>query len=352
LSSPTRVHLGAALAGTLSVFVAACGGGAGSDDPAPPLTIRVPTDQPTIAAAIAAAPSGYTILIAKGRYRGPQNTDLNLRGLSLQIRGDGRADEVIIDCEGLSRFVSFDTTDGAISSLTIRNCNLGFDGAVYALNASPSVVGNIFDTTLPGTALQGPAVFGFSSSARIEKNYFRGIRCDDQFNQAVVAFVNSSSPVISNNLFVGNPCRAVAMTLPEGPSPTVVNNTMVDNRAGIYIDRRVSTSAHWYANNLIVGNERGLEVVFEFQPRADDLVDIWRNNLMFTNASDYVGTADLTGRAGNLQVDPLLAAPPSDLRLTPSSPARDAGQSVRAPLDDFDGRVRSGTIDIGAFEYP
>jgi hypothetical protein len=311
--------------------------------------VRVPIDFPNIAAAITAAPDGFTVLLAKGLYTGAQNTNLNFAGKQLKLRSADGPDGVTIDCEGKSRFITFDHSEDArssISGLTVRNCGFSFEveGGIYVLGAAPLISGNVFENT------SGTTIFGFNGSPVIEKNVFRNTACDDQFIFGVVAFVNSSSPYIANNIFVGNQCRAINMTLPEGAAPVVVNNTIVGNRAGIYIDRRVSTALHWYSNNLIAGNERGIDAVLEFSPLTDDLAAVWQNNLVFGNIQDYLGTLDLTGQQGNLRVDPLFVSAPGNLRLKPGSPAANSGNPLHAPNDDFDGRPRSGVVDIGAFE--
>jgi hypothetical protein len=103
---------------------------------------------------------------------------------------------------------------------------------------------------------------------------------------------------------------------------------------------------------LIVGNERGMEAASEYPPRAGDLAGVWQNNLLFGNGVDYFGTADITGQQGNIRADPLLVEAPSNLRIAPWSPARNAGGERNAPVNDFDHRSRDGAVDIGAFETP
>jgi serine protease len=315
------------------------------------MTIRVPTDQPTIAAAIASAPDGYTVLVAPGLYSGMGNRDLNFAGKRLDLRGAADPSSVVIDCEGLARLITFDHAEdnrSGVSGLTVRNCGVDDQGALYMLGAAPTISGNVFDSTM---SVSGAQLFGFNGSPNVQKNLFRNTQCDDQHLSGVLAFVNGSSPYIANNVFVGNQCRSVNMSIPEGMTPMVVNNTMVGNRAGIYIDRRVSTASHWYSNNLIVGNERGVEVSFEFSPRSDDLASIFQTNIVFGNATDYLGTTDLTGRSGNLRADPLFVTSPTNLRLAAGSPARGAGAALHAPADDFDGAPRGASFDIGAFQF-
>ncbi|MBL0730731.1 DUF1565 domain-containing protein [Piscinibacter sp. HJYY11] len=315
------------------------------------MTVRVPADQPTIAAAIASASDGYTVLVAPGLYSGAGNRDLNFGGKRLNLRGTGNPSGVVIDCEGLARLITFDHAEDSssgVSGLTVRNCGVDYQGALYILGAAPTISGNVFDSTI---AVSGAQLFGFNGSPNVQKNLFHNTQCDDQHLSGVLAFVNGSSPYIANNVFVGNRCRAVNMTIPEGVTPIVANNTMVGNRAGIYIDRRVSTASHWYSNNLIAGNERGVEVPFEFSPRSDNLASVFRANIVFGNATDYLGTADLTGQSGNLRADPLFVASPNNLRLASGSPAIGVGAELHAPADDFDGTPRSTPFDIGAFQF-
>lgn len=340
-----------------TLLLSGCGGGS-SDvptvDPAPSMTARVPADYSNIAAAIASAKSGYTILLADGIYTGSTNTNLNFGGKDLKLRSANGSASVVVDCQGESRFITFDSSEysnSSISGITVRNCGIDFFGAIYVRNASPSITDSIFENTVTSTPISGAAVFGAGGSPNIEKNLFRNTECDDLYLSGVLAFANSASPRVANNIFLGNRCRSINMSVPEGSAPIVVNNTMVGNRAGIYIDRRVSTATHWYSNNLIAGNERTMEVAFEFLPRTDDLASIWRNNLLFGNATDYLGTTDLTGAGGNLLADPRFVSYPADLRLMPASPAKDAGNPLHAPSGDYSGALRVGLPDIGAYEF-
>lgn len=354
LFCPMQVPAKYLLAVALSLLLASCGGDRATEpraEASPLMTIRVPADQPTIAAAITAASDGYTVLLAPGFYSGSANRNLNFAGKRLVLRGADDPSTVIVDCEGQARFFTFDHGEderSGIRGISVRNCGIDFQGAVYVIGASPTIEGNIFEGTI---ATEGASIFGFNGSPIIQKNIFRSTRCDDQFLSGVLSFVNASSPYIANNLFVGNQCRSVSMTLPDGAKPVVVNNTFVANRAGIYIDRGVSTALHWYANNLISGNERGLQVVFETQPRVDQLASVFQFNLVHGNTADYLGTADLSGQSGNLRADPVFVASPTDLHLAASSPARGAGTALRAPPDDFDGTPRVAPIDIGAYQF-
>ncbi|HWA73307.1 MAG TPA: choice-of-anchor Q domain-containing protein [Polyangiaceae bacterium] len=128
-----------------------------------------------------------------------------------------------------------------------------------------------------------------------------------------------------------------------------------NNRTGIYVDGRVPSTTQVYRNNLIIGGEVGLKVMFGSAPT-------WVNNLIFGSTVLVDGTADPTGQNGNLSAAPQLAnADGGDYRLTAASPAIDAGTHAFGALPQYDqqggARVVDGngdhvaTVDIGAYEY-
>ena len=69
-------------------------------------------------------------------------------------------------------------------------------------------------------------------------------------------------------------------------------------------------------------------------------------------APDSLVTSLLWGTGGNTSADPgFVDLAGGDYHLTAGSPAINAGTTIAAPTDDFDGALRDSAPDIGAFEY-
>jgi hypothetical protein len=123
--------------------------------PAAAGVIRVPADQPTLAAAIAAATAGDTVLVAPGTYSGAGNNDLDFAGKDLVLRSEAGAWATTIDCEQAGRAFRFhmgETNAAVVDGFTIKNGKMvGFDpaswgGAIACDESSPTILRCIFDT--------------------------------------------------------------------------------------------------------------------------------------------------------------------------------------------------------------
>ena len=303
-------------------------------------TIKVPADQPTIQAALDAAVAGDTVVVAPGTY--VENLDFG--GKDVALTTSGGAGATTLDANGATGVRL--GPGGSISGFTVTRASESFGAAIEVHGAGSVISQNVFEGNEQRAGGFGAAIGGNNASPIVARNLFRGNTCDSQFLSGVVAFVNGSSPRIQSNVFVDNPCRAINMTLPVGPTPVVVNNTIVGNAVGIRVDARVSTSAHTYRNNIVVDNDIGLDVDFGAAPP-------WDHNLVFGNAVDYSGVPSQTGANGNVSANPsFVDALGHDFRLQTGSPAIDAGSNVAIPAFDFGGGPARSTATVTAAPSP
>lgn len=304
--------------------------------------LRVPQDRATIQSAIDAAVDGDLIRVAPGTYR---ESLILAKSLTLEsTRGPARTTIVGIGPLTAQSIMRLGGPVATIRGFTFTNAAATPQG-IFVVGAGHTIEQNVFDGTdqVPGTS--GTAIYVFAGGgAKISRNIFLNHRCDFQSSSSVVTVSNGTPVLLLNNLFLNNACRAVSDT---GQALTAVNNTLVGNRVGF--DLRAFGDL---ANNIVVSGDQGIVVHTEFAPTL-------RHNLVSGNGVNYVGVADPTGTAGNLDTPPRFQAPAAgDFRLRRDSGAVDAGLDEPAPSVDLDGLLRPmdgdrdgvATTDIGAHE--
>ena len=246
-------------------------------------------------------------------------------------------------------------------------------GAIYVNNASPSISGNqvysntavigggVCATTQSSTVIAnnqiafntawgtdgagGGVHIGDSSSATLNGNIIR-------YNSAPKGtgiYVESSAPLITNNVLVGNDSAQILLS---GASPHVANNTIIGiqspNSIGIDL---VASSRPRIANNIITLEAYGI--------RGDGsaLPTIRYNDLWMNSVAHYSG---VTTEPNNLNVSPgLRDVANGDYHLQSTSALIDAGTMDDAPSLDFESDARPSdgnrdgiaAPDIGADEY-
>ena len=309
-------------------------------------TIRVPADYPTIQAAINAASflTSDTVLVSNGTYF----ENLNFAGKAVTVTSVNGPQETIIDGSHAGPVVNFSNGEGAgsvINGFTIQNGYNWLGSGMTLLGTSPTITGNIFQNNAEEDGYYGAAIGGNGASPTVEQNRFQNNTADSQYLSGVVSFVNDSSPIIADNVFVNNPCVAINILLPAGNTPIVINNTFVNNNEAI------SANSGIFCNNILVNNGVGV----------GSAGAVWQNNLVYGGQTLYSGQ-DLTGTNGNISTNPFFAClPTGDFHLLAGSPCIDAGTNgaPQLPAIDFDGNPRilagitnhSAVVDIGAYEF-
>lgn len=224
-------------------------------------------------------------------------------------------------------------------------------GAIYVVSATGLITGNWF---LNNEAFQnGGALMAFAAAPRVTHNRFYGNSA--LLRGGALATVQGGSALLFNNALLQNRAALITNEVRGGggifvdaaSTPTVINNTLVENSApvgGILCSNRTAL----IVNNLITRGTGGIGGVAGLTLR--------RNNLFDNRGTNYVGIADPTGSNGNLAADPRFAGEPRQgaFALLPDSPCRNAGEtnSVHASALDLDGQPRTleGKVDIGADE--
>ncbi|UCD30563.1 MAG: right-handed parallel beta-helix repeat-containing protein, partial [Planctomycetota bacterium] len=132
---------------------------------------RVPSEYPTIQAAIDAAIDMDIVLVADGTYTGPGNKDLDFRGKSITVRGENGPSTCTIDCEGAGRgfhFRSGENSDAIVEGFTITNGNVSDDGgAIMCTDDSSPTIRNCIITQNFAMRYGGGIYCTYGSNANI-----------------------------------------------------------------------------------------------------------------------------------------------------------------------------------------
>jgi hypothetical protein len=114
----------------------------------------VPSQYPTIQAAIFAAVDGDVVIVADGVYTGPGNRDVDFGGKLLTVRSESGPESCIIDCQASSGnrhrgfyFHTNETAAAVLDGFTIQNgyapynepCYYSGGGILCQYNANPTI---------------------------------------------------------------------------------------------------------------------------------------------------------------------------------------------------------------------
>ena len=257
-------------------------------------TIHVPTDQPTIQAAINAANGGDTVLVAPGTY----NENIDFYGKAITVTSSGGPAVTTINGPNDTAavvFLHFETRASILSNFTITagGNNSGSLGGIHMENASPSILNN----TITNTLCYG--VFSSNSSPLIQGNeisYVQAHSNDCSFGGGAGIYLEGQvlgiTPVVLGNTIENNTQSGLgdaggnggAGIAVWGGAPNILNNIIRFNATGRY-------------QSLVGGGEGG--GIF-FNGSALGLV---ANNLIYGNTSNLDG--------GGIALKALVAGTPS-----------------------------------------
>lgn len=310
---------------------------------------RVPADFATIQAAVDAASTGDTVLVADGIYTGAGNRDVDMQGKELVIRSANGPAHCIIDCDGsyedphraflfsrgesrAARIEGFTIRDGATEPGAIADQFNG--GAIRIVGSSPTISDCVF--TENNCGCWGGAVYaGGLCSPLIENSLFLGNSADDDGGGLFTW--NGASPVVRNSVFIGNsaPAQGGAVCNFGGSQQllSLINVTIVDNAAS-----SGSGLTAWgptvVESSIIWGNAGGAQVS--------------------GGGEVTISYSDVQGGfpgIGNINSPP--AFEKDGFHLSADSPCIDAGSPTppASPFDiDFQPRLVGPRVDMGADE--
>ena len=240
--------------------------------PVAALTVRVPADQPTLAAGIAAAAPGDTVLVAPGTYSGLDNRDLDFAGKDLVLRSEAGALETTIDCQELGRAIRFhtgETNAAVVDGFTIRNGKMvGFEtafwgGAIACDESAPSILRCVFETNtasiggaiaLLSTTGAAPAVRECSFTGNSASQQGAGVVCDGVQTTFVLCIFSLNSALVQGG---------AAMCIGGGTHVTFNDCAFTENFAGsgggvLVRDGQVTLNDCILANNTATSSGGGL----------------------------------------------------------------------------------------------
>ena len=374
--------------------------------PAAGATVRnVPSQYPTIQAAINASVNGDTVLVAPGTYY--QAIDFN--GKQIEVKSAQGPDVTAIAGDYTAPVVTFDTNE--TSSSVLRGFTLVYGTyGVYTFNSSPKIIDNAVVYNDTGMMISGGAALiegnyvagnsycysvGIASRGNgtvirgnlIEQNLAEGCSAVEY---AGISVLSEDGGLIEDNLIAGN-TRGITMSF--SANVTIRNNIIVDN---YYTGLDVSSTTGASIIQNLVANSGGAELTqtgstgtaytivnntfADAGPSTTDVMlsnyqgavtlynnvvegTIWCINespgpaLSHNNAGGYFQCdTSYTGTNGNISAAPLFMDSASyDYRLAEASPSRNAGTNSAPGIPQFDivGRPRfwETRVDQGAFEF-
>jgi hypothetical protein len=306
-------------------------------------TIHVPTDQPTIQAAINAAQTGDTVLVAPGTYY----ENIDFKGKAITVTTSAGPATTIIDGGSKGPVVTFQSLESrlsVISNFTLQNgatlpTSLA-TGGVFVTNSAPTILGN----NITSNSCNG--IYVYFGAALIQANTvsLTGHSGSCTFQGAGIALGGSNvniagfthSSVIGNTVQYNTQGQFVGGIGIDNGEGSVIQNNIVRNNSGqdaggIYVINTVAISV---LQNLVYGNSAsgiglaGAGGISIFPPEATvgPFIGVIAgntvsgNSFICLNAGECATEMDLEGNLGQyVVVNNVITG------LSPSIPATNCG---------------------------
>ena len=324
---------------------------------------RVPSEYPTIQAAIDDAEEYELVLVADGRHDGPGNRDLDIGGKTITLRSENGPDNCVIDCEGLGRGFLFENSEGPdaiVDGFTITNGAAGSGAGILCGWATPTIKNCVITGNTTDGCGGGIDCVGHGSNITV-------LNCIISANMARggggITSWGFSRPTITNCLITGNSVTYSGGGVSHDKSAfmftncTICGNTAGGQGGGVH-------TRDWadpvLRNCIIWGNTA---------PIGPQIYVDWDNSGVTVEYSNVQGgpnavhvdpNSELIWGEGNIDADPLFfdpnIAPHRAYHLTGPSPCRNAGDpdADYTAQTDIDGEPRrmGPCVDMGADEWP
>jgi parallel beta-helix repeat protein len=201
-------------------------------------TIHVPADQRTIQGAINVANNGDTVLVAPGSYK----ENINFSGKAVTVTSSGGASVTIIDGGANGSVVTFDTGEtsaAVLNGFTVQNGSATFGpnydgGGLFINSTSPMITNNIIQSNFACASGAGIAVEG-AASPRIQGNTIKNnaVGCSGGQGGGIYVLGGTNHAqiignVIENNQVAGDGGGIAIFSI---GAPTISNNVISGNTA-------------------------------------------------------------------------------------------------------------------------
>jgi parallel beta-helix repeat protein len=365
-------------------------------------TLHVPSQYPTIQAAINAAVPGDEVVIADGTYTGPENKNLDFGLKVITVRSaSGNPAACIIDCQGSGRGFYFyginpAQISGFVDGLTIRNGHpTDSGGAVTCITSWPKLTNCIISgNTAPsggGVSYHGmggnhPIMIDCVISGNTASSgYGGGVSCDIGSSPTLtnctisgntagqggggVSCLDQCDPTLTNCTISGNTAGNSAggggVGCYDSSSPTLINckitgNTATGNSSSYWGGGGVASD--YYSSTMLInctitgntatGNDKarggGFYANFSYATLTNCI--LWADTpqeIYDPSGTSVVTYCDVQGGysgAGNIDANPQFVNPAGgDYHLVPASPCVDAGSNAAVPpsvTTDMEGNPR------------